>query len=229
MELTASVDRNEALAYLGYRDQELGELLDRLEDAAVLCEMEFAPHGVYSTITAQDALAILPGDDIKEHLMGCEFVALMAATLGPSADMLIRRESSISATNGLLVDACASSCIEQAANELNDLISDDAILEGFETTSRFSPGYGDLPLDCQSSLLKACGADKILGIALTDSNLMVPSKSITAVIGLYRKNELIDCKSTQNDDRTKGTRRCFNCALKGDCEFRLQGRTCYGS
>lgn len=64
MELKARVDREEALAFLGHRGQKLGDLRERLERAACLCEKELVPRGVYREMDASEALALLPGRDI---------------------------------------------------------------------------------------------------------------------------------------------------------------------
>lgn len=185
MELSARIEREEALAFLGHRGQELGDLHERLERAARLCEDELSPRGVYRAMSAPEALALLPGRDIARHVEGCADVVLLAVTLGAPSEMLLRRERALSATNGLLADACASSLIEQAANVLNGHIAAEAAARGLAATSRFSPGYGDLPLSCQPAFLAACGADRALGIRATAAHLLVPAKSITAVIGLY--------------------------------------------
>lgn len=60
MELKTRVDREEALAFLGHRGQELGDLRERLERAACLCEKELVPRGVYREMDASEALALLP-------------------------------------------------------------------------------------------------------------------------------------------------------------------------
>ena len=126
MELKARVDREEALAFLGHRGQKLGDLRERLERAACLCEKELVPRGVYREMDASEALALLPGRDIARHVEGCTRVVLLAVTLGAQSEMLLRRERALSATDGLLVDACASSLVEQAANVLNGHIVEEA-------------------------------------------------------------------------------------------------------
>ena len=68
---------------------------------------------------------------------------LLAVTLGTQSEMLLRRERALSATDGLLVDACASSLVEQAANVLDGHIVEEAAARGLAATTRFSPGYGD--------------------------------------------------------------------------------------
>ena len=148
MELKTRVDREEALAFLGHRGQELGDLRERLERAACLCEKELVPRGVYREMDASEALALLPGLDIARHVGGCTRVVLLAVTLGTQSEMLLRRERALSATDGLLVDACASSLVEQAANVLDGHIVEEAAARGLAATTRFSPGYGDLPLSC---------------------------------------------------------------------------------
>ena len=93
MELKARVDREEALAFLGHRGQKLGDLRERLERAACLCEKELVPRGVYREMGASEALALLPGRDIARHVEGCARVVLLAVTVarcccvasGPSA------------------------------------------------------------------------------------------------------------------------------------------------
>ena len=49
---------------------------------------------------------------------------------------------------------------------------------------RFSPGYGDWALSAQRELLRMLDASRTVGVSLTDTMLMVPSKSVSAVIGV---------------------------------------------
>ena len=55
---------------------------------------------------------------------------------------------------------------------------------------RFSPGYGDLSLEVQPQFLKTLGADRQLGLTLTEIYLMIPRKSITAILGLFDDEKL---------------------------------------
>lgn len=227
MEVSARVDREEALAFLGHRGQPLGDLRERLERAARLCEDELSPRGVYRVMGAPEALALLPGRDIARHVEGCPDVVLLAVTLGAPSEMLLRRERALSATDGLLVDACASSLVEQAANVLSERIAEEAAAWGLVATSRFSPGYGDLPLSCQPAFLAACGADRTLGIRATPAHLLVPAKSITAVIGLYLESDSAR-KGGASTAPTEGMR-CSTCPVADTCALRAEGRTCYGN
>lgn len=191
--LAASVKRREAWTFLGHRGQPMGdELAARLEEAAALCEQELAPRGifrVFSVRPAEGGIAVagtnlvFPGESIARHLRGCAQAALMAVTLRPSSEMVLRREAAVSATGGMLADACASSLVEQAAGVLNGFVDEAACRRGCAPTWRFSPGYGDLPLSVQGPFLEALDAGRTLGITLTAANMLVPSKSITAIVG----------------------------------------------
>ena len=81
-------------------------------------------------------------------------------------------------------------------------------------TDRFSPGYGDLPLDLQPALCAALDAQRRLGLTVTDSLLLNPVKSVTAVIGL---------SPTPQPARIRG---CGYCNFRENCQFRKEGTTC---
>jgi cobalamin-dependent methionine synthase I len=102
----------------------------------------------------------------------------MAVTLGVGIDMLLRRKSVTSPSEHFVCDGVASALAEAAADEAERIF-----LEGGGHRPRFSPGYGDLPLTIQRDVLSLCDAERLLGIRLTDTLLMIPTKSITAIIG----------------------------------------------
>ena len=83
----------------------------------------------------------------------------------------------ISAADLLIVQAIAATAIEQ-------YIDDETASWGEKLLPRYSPGYGDLPLSVQPDFLAALDAQKTLGITLTETFLMIPSKSVTAIIGI---------------------------------------------
>ena len=184
-QISAKPKKREVLAFLGFKGQKIdGSIDERIDAAMERCAKEMEATGIYSAMDVGEALKILPGESIRRHLDGCSRAILMVVTLGQSSEMALRRQSAINKTDGVIFDACASSLVEQAASTLDKMIENEFEAQGFDCTYRFSPGYGDLPLSCQPALLEECGADKALGIVALDSGLMVPSKSITAIIGL---------------------------------------------
>jgi cobalamin-dependent methionine synthase I len=57
----------------------------------------------------------------------------------------------------------------------------------YRLVSRYSPGYGDLPLEMQREIIRALDCGRTIGVTLTESLLMQPSKSVTAVIGMKER------------------------------------------
>jgi len=85
-------------------------------------------------------------------------------------------------TEALILDAIASVAVEELMENLNRVVRQEARLEGYRLTRRFSPGYGDLGLENQKMILEILKAEKI-GISLTDSFIMLPEKSVTSLLG----------------------------------------------
>ena len=55
---------------------------------------------------------------------------------------------------------------------------------------RFSPGYGDLPLALQADVFWALDCTSKIGVSLSESLIMSPQKSVTAIIGISEKEIL---------------------------------------
>ena len=115
--------------------------------------------------------------DLWRCLRGAREAYLFAATLGHGVDLLIRKYAALSAADLLIIQAIAATAIEQ-------YIDDETASWGEKLLPRYSPGYGDLPLSVQPDFLAALDAQKTLGITLTETFLMIPSKSVTAIIGI---------------------------------------------
>lgn len=161
---------------------------------------------------------VLEGNSIAEHLHGACKVALMACTLGAVSEREMRKHEAISVADGVMFGSCCSAFVEAAANVTEGLIVSFAHDMGVTTNWRFSPGYGDLPLSAQPALLKALDASRRLGIAVTSTNMLVPVKSVTAVLGLFEKPA----------DGGEACDACAICRLRDGCELRKRGVTCHG-
>lgn len=112
---------------------------------------------------------------LADHLKGCPAAVLFCATCGVFFDRKIAA-SRLSPVNAVIWDAVGTAAIEQLCDDF---------CEKMQTVrSRFSPGYGDLPLTFQSELLSWLDASCYPGVGLTDSLLMTPTKSVTAIAAL---------------------------------------------
>ena len=127
----------------------------------------------------------LPGHAIARFLDGAVQAAVLAVTVGMPLERELRMASIADPVFGVALDAAATAAVEEAADALSARIRDWAAEQGLRAGGRFSPGYGDLPLEVQPQLLATLDAQRRLGITLSASLLMTPTKSVTAVMGLF--------------------------------------------
>lgn len=113
---------------------------------------------------------------LANHLAGYRRAVLFAATVGAGADRAIARAERVSPARALLLDAFFSERVETLC---------DSFTAGFnDPARRFSPGYGDLPLDFQKDLFRVLDCPRRIGLTLGENLLMIPTKSVTAIIGV---------------------------------------------
>lgn len=213
------IRREELLRYLGYKGGDLPpELLADIaacEDAvmntaqprAVWRVFELEPDGSFA------GGAFTPeGDDIRALLKPCCKAILMAATLGAEVEALLRRSQTRDMARAAILDAAASAAVE---NVCDNLCADlQAHFSPLHLTPRFSPGYGDFPLSQQAALCQVLDVSRRIGVFLSESGLMIPQKSVTALIGVAAR--------PQESPR----RGCDTCRLAGSCAFRKEGTHC---
>lgn len=191
-----SIDAAEARRYAGLQkaaDFAEEKILEACEDARLLA----VPKGIWEiydydcetqTIKANPPCQI-QGKKIGQHLAGCEKIIALSATVGEDIEEdITRRFASGEYSNAVLMDAAATAAVEQIADGMEKAISPKMAAQGFLLKWRFSPGYGDWPLEQQPELIRLAKAEQI-GVKLTTSMMLTPRKSITAIIGLYRKQE----------------------------------------
>lgn len=221
---TYTLNRSEALRYLGYAGQTIDESLSaRIDEMFVHCESASQPGWIYrvfpvdassGSIFLVGTTLRLEGKDIFQHLKDAKYCAVMAATCGLANERELQRLAAAGGLEALVFDAAGSALVEAAGDACNAAIVAKAHSEGFFTNYRYGPGYGDLPLDIQGSILDVLGAGKALGMSVTPSNMLVPAKSITAFIGFFEQPQ--DSQPT-----------CATCQFKAYCRLREAGQTCY--
>ncbi|WP_022932368.1 vitamin B12 dependent-methionine synthase activation domain-containing protein [Treponema bryantii] len=136
----------------------------------------------YST-TLSFADVTLHSRDLGRNLSGCSQVALLAATIGPQVDTLIRRYSSLDPVYASILQATGAMFIEELVDLVNAEIKKIAAAQGLKTKPRYSPGYGDVPLQVQKDFFRLLPCTRI-GLTLMDTLIMAPEKSVTAFVGI---------------------------------------------
>ena len=123
---------------------------------------------------------------LAKHMDGCGSAFLVCATIGAAFDAFQRRASVASGADALIVQAIGAALIEKFMDETEDEIRKE-LAPGETLVSRYSPGYGTFPLAAQRTLFALLDAQIKVGVSLTDTLLMVPSKSVSAIIGVLGK------------------------------------------
>ena len=162
------------------------------------------------TVHADNEDIRLESESLCRNLEGCCGAILLAATVGPACDMLVRRASIRSAAEASIYQAAGAAAIEAFLDDANAKLEAEYKARGLFLRPRFSPGYGDLKLDHQKDWFRLLNITKQIGIELTDSLLMVPTKSVTAIIGIG-----ID----PNRKGCPGCHGCAGCNRHDTCEF----------
>ncbi|MGO2199628.1 MAG: methionine synthase [Pseudolactococcus laudensis] len=195
------LEKSEVLRYLGYRrKQELTPDISALVDEMIMevqnvsnarylyqaydFTLDEANHAIHLTNTD----LVLQSKQLYSHLKHAKQVVLLAATLGIEVERQVRLYELSEMTKAFVLDAACVDYIEKIC-DLAEVDIDSQFTDSV-LNRRFSPGYGDLSLEVQPQFLKTLGADRQLGLTLTENYLMIPRKSVTAILGLFEDDKL---------------------------------------
>ncbi len=215
------LDIREPLRYLGVRGEPDPALSAELSGVADKLIRAVTPRYIYRVFPVErtaggtaltGAGLVLSGELARNMLADCGRAALLICTLGAVFEALLRSEQARSMARAAMLDACGSAWVEAGCDTAQAEIA--GRFPGAYLTDRFSPGYGDLPLAVQKEICNLLDAPRRLGVQVTDSFLMNPSKSVTAVVGLSDRPQ---------PARIRG---CGFCNLRENCQFRKEGKTC---
>ena len=213
------IPRGDVLQYLRYRGSELGgDSLAELERCETLLLRTARPRLVWRLFSLAEDGALEgadyrpAGEDIRAFLSDCDSVVLLAATLGTEAENLIRRAAGRDMAEAVILDAAGSAAIEKVCDNFCEDLA--AAFAPRCLTDRFSPGYGDMPLSDQFALFRVLDVSRRIGVTLSDSALMIPQKSVTALIGVSDRPQ---------EKRGRG---CGSCGLFENCPYRKEGKSC---
>jgi len=210
--------KDEVLRYLGHRGQMLGpEISERIDEAMAECRAisrvrhvlrRFPLERESGQLRVAGTDVLLVGETVERYLAGAKEIALLCATLGIEIETRIRNLQYSDMTCALLLDAAATEFIEEVCDGIEAVLCAQAMEEGLCTGSRFSPGYGDLPIELQASVLALTDAPRRIGLNRTDKYILIPQKSVTAFIGLFES------------EAGKLKPGCTLCSMGNDCAVR---------
>ena len=184
------MNKQEILRYLGasHHTDQLDDLIAKAEKQVKTAAKPRHIFRRFPISVKEDSVTInrakLFSRDLAAHLRGCRDAFLFALTLGTEVDALIRRCTVIDLPLVPVLQACAAAYTEECADKAQQELERMAHEDGLYLRPRYSPGYGDFNLSDQRFLFSALDITKKIGITLSEDCLMIPMKSITAVIGL---------------------------------------------
>lgn len=216
-------NKNEVLRYLGYKGQNLDEITNTLVEESMkeirgLMQEKYV-YKVFDISREKDKLWLkgsgfeLTGKDISKHLLKSKKCILLAVTLGHDVDRKIRCYEKVSISKALLLDACATVAVEEICDKICEDIEYNLIKKNKSLTFRYSPGYGDFPIEIQNEFLSVIAAQKSTGINATYSGVLIPRKSVTAIMGVIDISDkedisCLNCKNYSTCMFSKGDEKC---------------------
>ena len=179
-----------------------GEALEQVKPRAVMRRFVRLPDG-----TLEGTRFFPQGKDVREMLSACHEMVLLAATLGADSERMLLRAQTKSAADALILDAVLSAAIEVVCDRMEETLREKLAAQTLYLTDRFSPGYGDMPLAQSGQICEVLNAGRSIGLTVSQSGILMPRKSVTAVLGISR---------TQVLRRPKG---CEGCSARQTCAF----------
>ena len=218
------IDINEAYRYMGCRGSIPDNIKIELQYASELIKGLIQPRVIKKIcgIDRTDGMLLsgtclkLYGRSVAALLHDCDVCAIFCATVGIEIEQLIRKWEIKDLAFAAMLDACASTAVESLCNNVESEILEEYSDKGYYLTDRFSPGYGDLPILIQKDFCAVLDTSRKIGVSVSDSGIMIPRKSVTAIIGI---------SSAEQKHFVSG---CKDCQFIFNCKYRETGVTCYG-
>ncbi len=212
------VSLKEVFRYLGYHNNVPDQMVQKIAFDCVTelldnCSMKEIDKRYCCTVENGkiiiDNHMIIESKNLSKNLADCKEVILFAATIGIQADRLIKKYSFLEISKAVVMQAAAAAVIEEYCDQCQRRIETELEKENLFLRPRFSPGYGDFDLKHQKDMISLLDCTRKIGLTLTDSLLLAPSKSVTAIMGITTTNRHCHIKG------------CEACA-KTNCNFRRE-------
>ena len=181
-------DKKMACRFMGCGSEPLGEALGELYEECLEIYMNTAQ----LKAVVRESVVAFRGDDetvfsfgsvkseaLRKNLEGCKRAFVFAATAGAEVDRVMKRLALTSEAEAMVYGCIASSGVECWCDYINAELA-----KKHKLKPRFSPGYGGVSLEVQKDIFEFLDVQRKIGVSLTESLMMVPVKSVTAIIGI---------------------------------------------
>lgn len=227
------INYEEVLRYLGYKGQDIDDNLKEIIDKCInLTKNRINPRYILRVYPIERRIKVegigskkylvdlkgtnitLDSKDIYNLLEECSECLVMASTLGLDIEREIKKYSYVDLTKGIVTDSCATTAIEEVCNIVENTYRRGLIENGKYLTTRYSPGYGDLSIETNRQLINLLDTQNKIGLTITESNIMIPRKSVIAILGISERTKLNRKKS------------CLSCNNYNRCKYRKEDEGC---
>ena len=189
------VNKSEIYRYLGYKTgmdlpKEIETSVEEILDNVLKQSVPKVCYKYFETKVGEQVdfgFVNVESKELASNLEGCTETVIFGATIGIYTDRQIQKEQILSPVRALIYQAVGAAAVEAVWDDFNEWIRQKEKEKGRDICPRFSPGYGDVSLSIQKSIFQELSLAKLAGITLTDSLLMIPEKSVTAIIGIKNK------------------------------------------
>lgn len=149
---------------------------------------------------------LLSGPLIARHLGTASRIVVMLCTIGQTLEEYASRAMLDEPVHGLALDGAASAAVESLANAACTHFEAQAHQANLKTSIPLSPGMIGWPVAEGQPEIFALVDGSEIGVRLTESEMMIPRKSISMVLGIGAELD--------NTGRT-----CEYCALHETCRY----------
>lgn len=184
---------------------------DILERASILAHPAFvyAVHSINTLDTEKGKSLFLPPDKLDADIVS---IAAAVCTIGNE----LENETSKLMAQGkvldaLFLDSAGVAILEALSEETHLYLKKEAAKEGLFAGCRFSPGFENIPLSTQKSLVELVDPD-LIGVQLKSSGILFPLKSLSFWV-----------MWTSQPPQDANTYKCQNCTLN-NCAYRIAAK-----
>lgn len=203
---------SEVLRYLGYRGQKaddatMEQIHECIREMLKVIQPRYCYRRFPLIFLQEDEMEagglVLKSHNLATNLKGCGEVIFFAATLGNGVDRLMTRFGRLNITKAAILQAVGAAAMEAYCDQCQKGLEEQLKEEQLYLRPRFSPGYGDLALSVQDRFLKTIDATKRIGIYLSEGDIMLPEKSVSAIMGISSVNShchMDGCEACMNKE-----------------------------
>jgi hypothetical protein len=137
-------------------------------------------------VTIGESDTIFVGSNMVKLLAKSDYATLLATTIGPDLERKVDHIKKTHTADAYFLDVVGGWMADYMADRADAIVQSEILRSGYARTMRYSPGYGDWDLPVQKELLDLMEA-KAIALSCTETSILQPRKSVTAVIGWERR------------------------------------------